>query len=89
MATFTAATVPVEREGDGNPLLDQAIRIGMSKAEREAADNKSGTAAEGAAQRTDQTRQADGRITAQVDPKVGSFEAFMSTFGAPRRWAGG
>ncbi len=65
ICTFVAATVPVEKEGDVNPLLEQAQTIGLDPS-----DEKKET------------------TPAKAEPKVGSFERFMSTFGNPGRWAG-
>lgn len=53
-------------EGNENPLVDAAQRIGMDPDEVAAEQNAAATA----------------------EPKVGSFEAFMSSFGSPGRWAG-
>ena len=60
-----AATVPVEREGAANPLLEQAQQIGVLEP-------------------STQDSPADN----PVEPSVGSYEAFMASFGSPGRWAG-
>lgn len=69
---YTAATALVGGEGEGNPLLEQAMQIGEAP--------------------TDETQRSpdiEARAReAVVNPKVGSYEAFMSSFGAPKRWAG-
>jgi len=58
----------VERPGDENPLMAEAMRIGQPQ---------------------DETAQSDQPATRPVnEPNVGSFESFMSSFGAPGRWAG-
>lgn len=68
ISTFVAATVPVEKAGDVNPLLEAAQQIGMDA-------------------RSDEEREA-ARKEIVNEPKVGSYESFMSTFGNPQRWAG-
>ncbi len=60
-----AATVPVE--GNENPLVEAAQRIGLEDGEEPAEQRATASAAE---------------------PRTGSFESFMSSFGSPARWAG-
>jgi hypothetical protein len=71
LATFVAATVPVESAGDVNPLIDLAQKIGEDNPDSD----------------DDSTMAASERVS-QDENGVGSFERFMSTFGAPSRWAG-
>ncbi len=73
MATFIAATVPVENKGDVNELMESAKRIGLTDEQfeilaRRDADEK-GKAAPGTSK------------PAVAEPKTGSYEAFMATFG--------
>ncbi len=39
LATFVAATVPVEKEGDASPLLDEAQRIGLTDSQAQTQKN--------------------------------------------------
>jgi hypothetical protein len=63
---FIAATVPIEKEGDVNHLLEAAKSVGdpPGKEEQEAKP---------------QELNENG---------IGSYERFMTSFGAPARWAG-
>lgn len=69
ISTFVAATVPVEKAGDVNPLLEAAQQIGQEP-------------------RSDEEIEASRHEQRVNEPKVGSYESFMSTFGNPQRWAG-
>ncbi len=62
MCTFVAATVPIEKPGDTNPLLEQAQQIGVTGEQQQTQQSGAGT-------------------------KNGSFEAFMGSFGNPKRWS--
>ena len=81
IATYVAATVPVEKAGDMNPLLESAKEIGLSDADIEHRDNN---------------RQKQTVPAAPFDPEHppipdngnASFERFMGSFGSPKRWAG-
>ncbi len=68
-----AATVPVEKAGDSSPLLEQAMQVG------DFADTTTGTDT-AVLDRPEKPKVAEAR--------VGSYEAFMSSFGTPARWAG-
>jgi hypothetical protein len=72
LATFVAATVPVETKGDVSPLMDAALLIGVND-----------TAVVDSEDIPTQTQKV--RV---AEPNVGSYEAFMTSFGAPTRWAG-
>lgn len=71
--------MPVESKGDTNPLLEAAQEIGQQVAEvRVSGDSKVSV-------------QVQGKATVQQsapEPNIGSYEAFMSSFGNPKRWAG-
>lgn len=68
-----AATVPVETKGDVSPLMEFASSIGEMPE-----DTKN----------DEQPISTDKQQTAVVDPNPGTYEAFMSSFGSPARWAG-
>lgn len=36
----------------------------------------------------DERQRSDDRSTSVIDPRTGSFESFMGSFGTPQRWAG-
>jgi len=79
LAIFIAATVPVEKAGDVNPLLEVAQNIG------EPAENDG-------EQKTTAARQ-NKSVNAWEHPELvdngdASFERFMASFGSPARWAG-
>jgi hypothetical protein len=75
ICTFVAATVPVEKAGDMNPLLEEAQKIGLDGA----AETEEGTAA---------ATEAFDPENPPMPSKVNSFEGFMGSFGSPARWAG-
>jgi hypothetical protein len=70
LATYIAATVPVESKNDTNQLLEMAQRIGLSEEQHAAL---TATAPET-------------KTPTSKEPTAGSFEAFMGSFGNPNRW---
>lgn len=74
---FIAATVPVEKQGDVNPLLEAAQQLGDDSI---TGDHETQTPATDAA--------FDPENPPMPDNGVASVERFMSSFGAPARWAG-
>jgi hypothetical protein len=77
LAVFIAATVPVEKAGDVNPLLDAAKSIGDPVEE----NSSTATAKKN-------TEPFDPEAPPEVDNGDASFERFMTSFGSPKRWAG-
>lgn len=71
LAQFIAATVPVESEGSVNELLQAANDIGRPRKD------------------TDRTPQGGaepvGAAAKPIEPKAGSYEAFMATFARAMR----
>jgi hypothetical protein len=72
---FIAATVPIEKEGAVNPLLEAAKTIGDSSDDKPAAPTKD-------------NGPFDPEAPPEVDNGTASFERFMTSFGSPKRWAG-
>lgn len=72
---FIAATVPVESEGAVNSLLEAAKSIGEPVEDQPSLPTKS-------------TGPFDPENPPEVDNGNASFERFMTSFGAPKRWAG-
>lgn len=64
--------MPVEKAGDSSPLLEQAMQVG---------DFAAATGDTAVLERPEKKQQV-------AEPRVGSYEAFMSSFGSPARWAG-
>lgn len=46
LATFTAATVPVENAGQANPLLERALAIGQPEESTQSAEHSAAVPAE-------------------------------------------
>jgi hypothetical protein len=76
ICTFVAATVPMEKAGDVNPLLEAAQQIGM-----EGVQNAEGDDSKPNLDTFDPENPP-------IPSKVNSFEGFMGSFGSPARWAG-
>lgn len=74
---FVAATVPVETHGETSPLVEEAQRIGVAPDES-TADSPAG--------RQPDWQPGDPAQVRELNP--GTFEAFMGSFGSPRKWAG-
>jgi hypothetical protein len=77
ICTFVAASVPVEKAGDVNPLLEAAKTIGESTSGDD----------------TQPTQRNNKSINAWEHPELvdngdASYERFMASFGSPARWAG-
>ena len=70
-----AASVPVEKAGDVNPLLEAAKEIGVD-----------GEVSPGSTVVAD--KPFDPEDPPIPDNNVGSFERFLGSFGSPQRWAG-
>jgi len=90
---FVAATVPVETAGETSPLMDEALRIGEppeeSTSDTAPSSGEGGSvpkATPGTKTETDEAGRT--RLVADVDPRNGTFEMFMGSFGTPQRWAG-
>jgi hypothetical protein len=75
-----AATVPVEKAGDMNPLLESAKEIGLTEAEQKYLDDTS--------QPIPDNKPFDPENPPIPDNGNASFERFMGSFGSPKRWAG-
>lgn len=76
MCMFIAASVPVEKAGDVNPLMEAAKEIGTDSAGVTAQS----TVAAGV--------PFDPENPPIPDNNIGSFERFLGSFGNPQRWAG-
>ncbi len=85
MATFIAATVPVEKRGEISPLLESAMNIGVTDERVTTEDTKPTTSVV-----EPDTSDPDAAILAAkpIHVQDGSFERFMGSFGSPQRWAG-
>lgn len=78
ICTYVAATVPVEKAGDMNPLLESAKDIGLSDSERNHLEQQAAIPIEA----------FDPEHPPIPDNGNASFERFMGSFGSPGRWAG-
>ncbi len=74
--------MPVETQGDTNPLLEEAQRIG------DLPDHDSDQPTPPSQTRIETDEKGRERQVADPDPNPGTFEMFMGSFGTPARWAG-
>ncbi len=82
VCTYVSAAAPIGDE-NGNPLLDSALRIGVAEvlnqltgeAREEYRQSVEGLIDSAKSEKKSEDKQR------MPEPKVGSFEAFMSTFG--------
>jgi hypothetical protein len=79
ICTYVAATVPVEKAGDMNPLLESAKEIGLTDVEQNRVEQQTQIPA---------IETFDPEHPPIPDNGNASFERFMGTFGSPGRWAG-
>jgi hypothetical protein len=70
LAQFIAASVPVEAEGATNELMDAARSVGRAIGKKDAAEA---------------TNELVGAASKPIEPKAGSYEAFMATFARAMR----